>query len=100
MCRDLAAPGAARDESLPNSQRIHYIEHDIGVDVGLYIPCWRIALAEARAVNPDGTPPAGEEWYNLRVQAVIAEERWPQDNGLTRTFVGDGDGADAGRDAA
>jgi hypothetical protein len=60
----------------------------------------RIALTEAEAVGAQGAPPVAEQGHHAGEQPVVAEERWPQHDRCAPAFIGERDGADAGRGSA
>ena len=100
--RDLPTPGAAGDEGPVEPERVHQLEHDAGVPVRLHVPPRRVAPAEARAVDADDPPGVGEQRDHRVEQAVVAEQRRPEQDRRPRRcpVLGDRDRPDRGRDPA
>jgi len=84
---DLPAPRAPSDERLPDSENVKNLEHDVGVDPRLDLAVRGIALAKSRAVDPKRAPPVAQQRDHVRVEAMIAERRWPEHDWRTSALV-------------
>ena len=97
---DLPAPRAPGDERLADSETVKNLKYDVGVDPGLDLAVRGIALAKSRAIDPKRAPPVVQQRDHVRVEAMIAEQRWPEHDWRTSALIFQCNGAKTGLDAA